>query len=118
MKVTVEDFKAALALFEAEALGTMKTTLQKFLAGAIIASKSNEIDALLRQNAVDNLIDTDAVRAIVDAGFRQSNGQIDIPINFGVLGAIGATPTTITIRKNDMDNFFDKTIPSVAKNMG
>ena len=114
MKVPFPDFKNALALFESEAIGTMKTTMQKFLAGAALAARAKEIDAMIAQYAPDGFVDVDAIRAIVNSGLKHSGGVVEIPVNFGVLGAIGATPVTVKISKADIDKFFEQTIPSLS----
>lgn len=114
MQVTVNDFKNALALFEAEFIGTMKNSFQKFLAGAALAASGGKIDEMLNQYAVNGMIDVEAVKALVDAGMKQCGGELEIPVNFGVLGALGATPVTVKITLNDVDKFFRQTLPAVA----
>jgi hypothetical protein len=117
MTVTIDDFKAALALFEAEFIGTMKTGFQKFLSGAALAASGERIDAMLAQYSCDGKINVEALKAIVDAGMRQCGGQFEIPINFGILGALGAMPLNVTVSRMDTEKFFTQTIPSVCKDL-
>ena len=62
MKVSVGDFKTALALFETEFIGTMKTTLQKFIVGATLAAGGQKIDEMLAPfvSKDDGMIDSEA----------------------------------------------------------
>lgn len=117
MKVSLGDFKAALALFETEFIGTMKTTMQKFLVGAALAASGKKVDEMLAPfvSKDDGMIDSDAIRAIVNAGLKQSGGEVEIPLSFGVLSSIGANPIVTRITKMDVDKFFDQTLPAVAK---
>lgn len=114
MRVTFNEFKSAIALFEAELIDTMNSSIQKFIVGAALAANGNKIDEMLAPFVEQNgEIDVDKVRYIIDAGMRQSGGKIEIPINFGMLSSIGVNPITTTITKFDVDKFFRDTIPSV-----
>lgn len=116
MKVAIQDFKSALALFEAELIGTMKTSLHKFLAGAALAASGNKIDEMIRPFVgEDGLVDVDALKNLADAGLKQCGGEFEIPISFGVLGAFGATPIKTRLSKIDFDKFFTQTLPAVAR---
>lgn len=115
MKVALDDFKAALALFEAEFVNTFKTSMQKFIAGTVIAASGAQIDSVLANFTKDGIVDVDAIRDLINAGMKSCGGQIDIPINFGVLSSLGATPIEITITLNDIEKFFGQTLPAVSK---
>lgn len=115
MKVAIDDFKAALTLFEAEFVNTFKTSMQKFIAGTVIAAAKERIDSMLANFTKDGIVDVDAIKELIDAGMKSCGGQIDIPINFGVLSSLGATPIEITITLNDIEKFFGQTLPAVSK---
>lgn len=115
MKVAVDDFKAALSLFEAEFVGTFKTSMQKFIAGTVLAASGAQIDAMLANFTSDGIVDVDAIKALIDAGMKSCGGQIDIPINFGILSSLGANPIEISITLNDVEKFFGQTLPAVSK---
>jgi len=116
MKIAVQDFKSALALFEAEFIGAMKTSLQKFLAGAALAASGNQIDAMIARFVTsDGLFDVDAFKSLVDAGMKQCGGEFVVPINFGALSAIGAVPIDLKIQLADIEKFFGQTLPSVSR---
>ena len=118
MKVTITDFKTAFALFQAEFIGTFNTSLQKFIVGAVLAASGQKIDAFIAQFAdADGMVDVDAMRSIVDAGMKQSGGVVELPINFGALASIGATPVNVKIGLQDVEKFFTQTLPAVAKNI-
>ena len=115
MKVAIDDFKAALDLFEAEFVNTFKTSMQKFIAGTVIAASGAQIDSMLANFTNDGIVDVDAIRKLINAGMKSCGGQIDIPISFGVLSALGANPIEITITLNDIEKFFEQTLPAVSK---
>ena len=46
---------------------------------------------------------------------KSCGGQIDIPINFGILSSLGANPIEITITRDDIEKFFGQTLPVVSK---
>ena len=116
MKIPVQDFKSALTLFEAEFIGTMKTSFQKFLAGAALAASGNQIDAMIAKFVTpDGLFDVDAFKALIDAGMKQCGGEFVIPVNFGALGALGASPVDLKIDLSDVEKFFKQTLPAVSR---
>lgn len=116
MKVRLEDFNSALALFETEFISGMKHNVQRFLAGAFFGAKSREINAMLAQLiGEDGLIDTDELKSWIDAGMKQCGGAFEVPISFGVLAALGADPVIIKIDVSDIDKFFNQTLPAVAR---
>lgn len=119
MKVTLQEFKAAFALFQTEFIATMKTGLQKFIVGAVLAASGGKIDEFLAQfTDAEGMVDVDAIKAIVDAGMKQCGGQFELPINFGTLAAIGATPVNVTISLADVEKFFSQTLPAVSNKAG
>lgn len=116
MKVSVADFGNALALFEAELIGTFKTSIHKFVAGAAIAAGSKKIEAMLAPFVgEDGTVDADALRSVIDAGMKQCGGEFEVPFSFGILGGLGLNPVVTRITKMDIDKFFDQTLPAVAK---
>lgn len=115
MKVAIDDFKAALTLFEAEFVNTFKTSMQKFIAGTVIAAAKERIDSMLANFTKDGIVDVDAIKELIDAGMKSCGGQIDIPINFGILSSLGANPIEITITLADVEKFFGQTLNAVAK---
>ena len=119
MKVTLQEFKAAFALFQTEFITTMKTGLQKFIVGAVLAASGGKIDSFLAQfTDAGGMVDVDAIKAIVDAGMKQCGGQFELPINFGVLSSIGATPVNVKFGLDDVEKFFGKTLPAVSGKAG
>ena len=115
MKVALDDFKAALALFEAEFVNTFKTSMQKFIAGTVIAAAKERIDSMLANFTKDGIVDVDAIKELIDAGMKSCGGQIEIPISFGILSSLGANPIAITITRDDIEKFFGQTLPAVSK---
>lgn len=115
MKVALDDFKAALTLFEAEFVNTFKTSMQKFIAGTVIAAVKERIDSMLANFTKEGIVDVDAIKELIDAGMKSCGGQIDIPINFGILSSLGANPIEITITLADVEKFFGQTLPAVSK---
>ena len=118
MNVSITDFKNALSLFFAEFIGTLDTPMQKFAAGFAYAANGAKIDSMLAQYTNENgIINTDVIRELVGAGMKQCGGSLEVPVNFGLLGAFGAPPKTIRININDVDKFFTQTLPAVANNI-
>ena len=115
MKVALDDFKAALALFESEFVDTFKSSLHKFIMGAAVAGMQPQIDALLEKFTVNGFIDVDSIKNVIDAGMKSCGGQFEIPLSFGVLASIGATPVDIRIKLDDVEKFFGTTLPAVSK---
>ena len=119
MKVTVQAFKAALAMFQTEFIDVMKTPLNKFIVGAALAASGKKIDAMVAQfTDAEGMVDVDAIKAIIDGGMKGCGGQFHMPINFGVLSTIGATPVNITFKLADVDKFFLQTLPDVSNKAG
>lgn len=115
MKVTLNEFKTAFALFQSEFISGMKTGLNKFIVGAVLAANERTIDAFLsRFSDEDGMVDVDAVKSIVDAGMKGCGGEFELPINFGVLSSIGATPVNVKFGLDDVEKFFGKTLPAVS----
>lgn len=111
MKVSVQDFNKALAVFEGEVIDTFKTSFQKFIAGAALAASQGRIDAVLAQFSSDGQVDVDAIRRVVEAGMARCGGEFfEVPIDFGL--NFGHVDTKIT--KADIDKFFDTTVPAFA----
>lgn len=116
MKVKKEEFKAALILFQNEFVESFDTGSQKFVVGIALAAMDRRMDDIIsRFSDKDGMVDVDSVRSLVDAGMEKCGGKFDLPINFGALSMFGVPPANITIDKDDMDNFFDKTLPSVSQ---
>lgn len=112
MKVSVADFGKGLALFESELISGIKSSFFKFAAGAVLGSPAmkKKVDDFLGQFAdADGMIDTDAVRAMVDAGMNACGGQFKLSMDYGVFGR---SDTTITVA--DVEKFFAKTLPGVT----
>ena len=110
MKVSVVDFKKALALFEAEFISAVKPPFMQFLAGAVIAASGGKVDAMLKPYTDEQgLIDVDAIKGVVEAGLKHSGDNMEVPLDFGVFGKSG-----VKLSRADFDKFFTQTLPSVS----
>lgn len=110
MKVSMVDFKKGLVLFTAEFINSLSLPCYKMLAGMKIRDERTKIDAKIAARADENgMIDVDEIREIVNEGLKYCGGEFEVPLDFGLLGH-----DKIKITRDDLDKFFDKTLPSVS----
>lgn len=119
MKVSTADFKNALTLFEAKVIESQATTMNKFALGVALARLNVGADRMLAPFLDENgMVDVDALRADVDAGMKASGGELEVVPQFdGGLRLLGLTIKNIKFTKDDFEEFFDKTIPSVSPSL-
>ena len=115
MQVTVNAFKIALAIFEDNFLNTFKTAEQKLLGSLKLAQMGPKINEAIEQFTTDGMVNVDMVREGLDRWMRVIGNKYTKSVDFGVFfEAMGVKPLSSSITKDDIDNFFDKIIPSVA----
>lgn len=106
MKVPVNDFEIHLMSFLKQVADTMPSSLHKWIGGAMVAGSAMKVESFLKDQAdADGMIDLDALRRLVDAGFSSSGGEVILPMG-GSLQAFGLRPVNIKITKDDADRFF------------
>ena len=115
MKVSVADFKKAVALLEKKYIDGMVSNINKWAMMIGFRNRNPQIDSLVENSAVDGMIDVDAIRGIVNEGMEKCGGKLVIPANVPALGvALGVDIKDLTITKAEADDFFDKIIPSAS----
>lgn len=117
MKVAVNQFKAAVAQFEAGIVSQFKKNANQFAMGVAFGAAEKKIDAMVAPFVTeDGMVDCDAIRERIDAGLAASGGKLVIvPQIDTALRWLGIGIEDITITKAEFDAFFEKTIPEVAK---
>ena len=106
MKVPVADFKAKLYPFMMGIADTMPTSLHKWIGGAMIASSTGRIAGLLDGFVdKDGMVDIDAVRNLVESGFKASGGEVVIPFGSELLSAFGVRPVNVKLSQGDATRF-------------
>ena len=106
MKVPVSDFEANLMSFLKQVADTMPSSLHKWIGGAMVAGSSLKIERFLQDNSdADGMIDIDALKRIVEAGFHSSGGEVVVPLG-SQLQAFGLRPVNVRITKEDAEKFF------------
>lgn len=107
MKVSVADLEAHLMAFLKQVADTMPSSLHKWIGGAMVAGSAMKVESFLKDQAdADGMIDLDAIRHLVDAGFGSSGGEVVVPMGSS-LQAFGLRPVNIKITKEDADKFFN-----------
>jgi hypothetical protein len=116
MKVSVQDFKNALTLFEAKVIDSQATTMNKFALGIALARLNGGTDKMLEDFIDANgMVDVDKLRADVEAGMKASGGELEIVPQFGdALRLMGLSIKSIKFSKDDFTEFFDETLPQVS----
>lgn len=112
MQITIEQMKAALMLMGVEMTKTMPSATHKFMVGLGIAAKIRKLEPKLAQFVKDGTMDTDEIREYVDYALMCCGNEYKYDID--ELSAFGLTPIEVTITKTDMDDFFDRLLPSVC----
>lgn len=106
MKVSVTDLEAHLMSFLKKVADTMPSSLHKWIGGAMVAGSAMKVESFLKDHAdADGMIDLDAIKRLVDAGFESSGGSVVVPMG-GSLQMFGFGPVNIKITKEDADSFF------------
>lgn len=107
MKVSIDEFNTKLSAFLKEVSQTPRDQANRFLAAAALDLKAQEIRRGVGMLAdADGMVDTDAVKHMIDAGFEASGGLIQVPIGHPVLAFLKAQPEIVDITKADSDKFF------------
>ena len=106
MKVTLNEFKTAFALFQSEFISGMKTGLN------LRIDEPSSVAADLIVGTVGALTHYGAPVIVID--MDTCGGEFELPINFGVLSSIGATPVNVKFGLDDVEKFFGKTLPAVS----
>ena len=115
MKISVADFKKAVAVLEKKYIDGIKSNINQWAMMAGLRSKNTQLDALIDKSAVDGMIDVDAFRGFVDEGMEKCGGRLTIPANVPAWAtAFGVDIKDLTITKSEADDFFDNILPSVA----
>ena len=119
MKVSVQDFKNALTLFEAKIVDSQATTMNKFALGVALARLNGGTDKMLVPFLDANgMVDVDRLRADVEAGMKASGGELEIVPQFDSgLRLLGLTIKNIKFTKEDFAEFFDMTLPQVSPSL-
>lgn len=121
MKVKVADFKKALVDFEAKLVASQSTKMNKFAMGVALAGLNQGTDKMLAKFIdADGMVDAGLLRSYVSAGMKAA-GMEDgesaleiVPEIDPALRLIGVTIKSIKLTKDDLEEFFDKTLPSVV----
>ena len=116
MKVSVADFKNALTMFEAKIVQSQTTNINKFVMGIALARYGRKADKMIATFVgEDGMVDVDALRADIEAGLEASGGELVLEPDFpNELRQVGLTITKIKFSKQDFEEFFTKTLPSVS----
>lgn len=117
MKVSVENFKKALLLFEAGLLEHEQEEGNKVVLGIGFRRKNQEIFSKVEETlAKDGFIDVDELREDINAGLEANKGTMSflpkIP-NFA-REFLGVTLERVVITQEYADYFFDNILPAVA----
>lgn len=112
MKVPVADFKAKLYPFMMGIADTMPTSLHKWIGGAMIASSAGKLAGLLDGFVdSDGMVDLDAVRNLVESGFKASGGELVIPFGSDLLASFGVRPVNVKLTQADATRFLSQFSP-------
>ena len=117
MKVSIDDFKKALAAFEAKLVKGQDTSSNKFAIGAGLFNYASLIDDAIASVADESgMIDVGKIRATINAGLEASGGELVIEPEINPLMArfMRITIKSFKFTKEDFDEFFTKTIPQVS----
>lgn len=116
MKVSIQDFKNALALFGAKVIESQSTTMNKFALGVALARLNNDADKMLAPFIDEKgMVEVDRLRADVEAGMKASGGELEVVPQFDpALRLLGLTIKNIKFTKADFKEFFEDTLPAVS----
>ena len=115
MKVSVTDFKNAVLMFESKIISQATNETNQSALAIAFTKFAPQIDEAIAQSAKDGIVDVDEVRALVDAGIKGGGGKIVLKPQFpSWVALIGVSIKDITITKEEADEFFNQTIPSVS----
>lgn len=121
MKLTIADFKKGLVDFEAKLVASQSTKMNKFAMGVALAGLNQGTDKMLAKFIdADGMVDAGLLRSYVSAGMKAA-GMEDgesaleiVPEIDPALRLIGVTIKNIKLTKDDLDEFFEKTLPSIV----
>ena len=115
MKISVADFKKSIALLERKYIDGTKSNINQWAMMAGFRNKNQQLDELIEKNAVDGMIDVDALRAFIDEGMESCGGRLVIPANVPAWAtALGVDIKDLTITKEEADDFFNNILPSAS----
>ena len=115
MKVSIADFKNAVLMFEAKIIEQVNNVTNKSALAMAFTKFAPQIDAAIAETAKDGMVDVDAIRTLVDAGIKGGGGKIVLKPQFPSWARLlGVGIGDITITKDEADEFFTKTIPTVS----
>lgn len=120
MKLTVADFKKGLVDFEAKLVASQSTKMNKFAMGVALAGLNQGTDKMLAKFIdEDGMVDAGLLRSYVSAGMKAAGMEdgesaLEIAPDIGPgLRFMGVTIKNIKLTKDDLDEFFEKTLPAV-----
>lgn len=121
MKLTVADFKKGLVDFEAKLVDSQSTKMNKFAMGVALAGLNQGTDKMLAKFiGADGMVDAGLLRSYVSAGMKAA-GMEDgesaleiVPEIDPALRLVGVTIKNIKLTKDDLEEFFEKTLPAVV----
>jgi len=118
MKITVDDFKKALLLFEAGLLEHETNEGNRTVLGIGFRRKNQEIFSKVEELlAKDGFVDVDELREDINAGLEANKGTMSIlpKIPDFAREFLGVTLERVVITQEYADYFFDKIIPTVTQ---
>jgi hypothetical protein len=115
MKISVADFKKAVAVLERKYIDGVKSNINQWAIMAGFRNKNPQLDGLIEKMAVDGMIDVDAFRGFIDEGMEKCGGKLVIPANVPDWAIkIGVDIKDLTITKAEADDFFNNILPSAS----
>ena len=119
MKLTVQDFKNAVILFESVIMDRYSEPADKGALGVAFFDNAARIDEGISKVAEDGMVDCEKMRGRVNAFLKGAGGEFAIPAKVPALARLlGVTIDKIAITQGDADIFFDSIVPSVAQAAG
>ena len=104
MKISVGDFELRMVPFLKQVLGTMPSSLHKWVGGIIIAKSAGRIENLVKTVAgADGMVDLDELKKLSDAGFEASGGELVMTVGDESLSMFGLRPVNVKLTKADVD---------------
>lgn len=117
MKISISEFKSAVASFEADIITQFKKNANKFAMGVAFGAAERRIDDMVKPFLdEDGNVDVDMMRERINTGLAASGGklviepQIDTALRF-----LGIGIENITITQAEFDDFFERKIPAAAE---
>ena len=115
MKVTVQNFRNAVLMFEAKLIEQASSVTNKSALAMVFTKFAPKINDAIASLAVDGMMDVDAIKELVDAGIKGGGGKIVlVPQLPDWVSLLGVTIKDITITAAEAEEFFTKTIPQVS----